>query len=416
MLRAVYQGLGYLLPFRLLLGARLLSGREDRLRCGERFGRSSRRRPRGFLLWVHAVSVGEVAALMPLIRHFADSAQILCTTNTLESAEFVRKFAPSSTLHQFICWDSPRFVRRFLAHWRPDLALWAESEIWPNLLFQTSALCPLVLVNGHLSDRSYERWRLFNRLFGRGLFAAFSECLVASDTQAGRFRKLGAVRVANAGNLKYAAAPPPPTRHLPTFKKLLATRKVWVALSTHRGEEEKVLETQKLLKDHLLILVPRHPKRGAEILKMAEKVGLRAALRSRSPVPGPGLAVYIADTLGEVGLWCRLARSVFIGGTWVNLGGHNPLEPLNCGVGSLAFGRDTSRFAELFAELEELGVGHRVDSPRRLARAVESAKGSGAQLLAASLRRRRKRILKTYIGKIESYMGRTNGAKAGFGR
>ena len=407
MFRVAYRGLGCLFPFKAFTKLRLLAGKEDPSRLEERFGYASRRRPQGFLLWAHAVSVGEAALLMPLLAYFIKSPRltVLLTTNTLDSAKFVKKFAPSELIHQFICWDSPRFVGRFLRHWRPNLVVWAESELWPNMVLQTAQVAPLVLANGHLSPRSYRRWRFFNRLFGNGIFTSLSECLAQNREQAEYFTELGVPKVIAAGNLKYGAQSPPPTRHLADFKKLLRGRKVWAALSTHPGEEEKLLRAQRLLKDRLLIIIPRHPNRGPKVRDLAASRGFAVALRSETPQPNGNCQVYVADTLGEVGLWCRLAKSVFIGGTWVNLGGHNPLEALNCGVTSLSFGRNTRRFAELFDELEAGSLGFRVDNPEQLARVINSGGNNRSKpRLVIKLRSRRRKILRTYINRLSPYI------------
>lgn len=372
-------------------------------------------------MWAHAVSVGEAALLMPLLAHFAEfpGVKLLLTTNTLDSAKFVKKFAPKAVRHQFICWDSPRFVRRFLRHWRPDLALWAESELWPNMILQTAESTPIVLANGHLSTASYRRWRFYNRLFGDRLFAAVSECLAQNQKQAERFSALGVAKVTPVGNLKYAAPGPPPGRHLAKFIRLFRGRNIWAALSTHRGEEEKLLAAHRLLKgDWLLIIIPRHPGRGGEVYELAKAHGFAAACRTRTRQPPPNCNVYVADTLGEVGLWCRLATKVFVGGSWVKLGGHNPLEPLNCAATTIAFGEHTQRFAELYDELEASGIGFRVTEPKQLAAVIDGevirGEGNAAASSAAALKRqltlkrqlksRRRSILRGYIKRIEPYI------------
>jgi 3-deoxy-D-manno-octulosonic-acid transferase len=247
-------------------------------------------------------------------------------------------------------------VRRFLGHWRPDLALWVESELWPNLVLETAARgVPMLLLNARLSPRSYARWRRMPRLIGP-LLSCFRNILALTPAEAERFRLLGAANVAVAGNLKYDASPPPgEPAALAALARTVGTRPLWLAASTHAGEEAPVAATHAALKAQqptlLTILVPRHPERGGDVAALLEGAGLRVARRSRGEPIAPETDIYLADTLGELGLFYRLAPIVFVGGSLVPLGGHNPLEPaqLDC---ALIAGPHMENFSEIRAALE----------------------------------------------------------------
>ena len=437
----IYRQLAYCLPFRTFTKWRVRQGKEDATRIGERFGIASKAKPEGFLVWFHSVSVGEVALVMPLMealltryppkrgnpkgggnpKQTKQHIAILLTTNTLDSARYVAQYLKanpkfrSRVIHQFICWDNPRFVANFLAHWKPDLALWAESELWPMLVTQTAKVCPLVLVNGHLSAKSYKRWRMLKALsigsrgIGGKVFGAFKLCLAQNKQQAKRFRALGVKKVVNAPSLKYAAPPPPATTHFNKIKQALSKTggkagsdyPLWVAVSTHKGEDQKLLQAQQLSQTKpLLVLIPRHPKRGGEVHRLAQQNGFTSHLRSRKATPRANTQVYVIDRLGEIGLWCRFARVVFVGGSWVDLGGHNPLEPLNCGVGTIAFGGSTHRFGEVYKELVRHKVGVEVTSPAMLARVVDYPPPSGDFSIAT----KKRQSLEIYLNTLKPYL------------
>ncbi|HEU4520307.1 MAG TPA: 3-deoxy-D-manno-octulosonic acid transferase, partial [Microvirga sp.] len=295
-------------------------GLEERARLGERQGWSSRPRPHGHLVWVHGASIGEALSLLPVVERLTQRGlAVLVTSGTRTSAALVQRRLPPGSMHQFVPLDVPRYIRRFLDHWQPDLALVAESEIWPNTILELERRqVPLILVNGRMSDRSFQRWQRLPSMIG-ALLRRFALCLAQTHEDAERLARLGAPHVAVAGNLKFDAAPPPAdSRALAQLSGLVAGRPVWLAASTHPGEEEIILEAHKLLAvrhPHLLtVLVPRHPDRGPEIAALAEKAGQRAVRRSQNQPPDRATDVYIADTIGEMGLFYRLTPLVFVGG------------------------------------------------------------------------------------------------------
>ena len=359
------------------LAHRRRRGKEDEARFGERLGRPGLPRPEGRLVWMHAVSVGESLSLLPLVdrlRETLPDVGVLITSGTVTSARLLRERLPDGVCHQFVPVDRPGAVRRFARHWRPDLAVWVESELWPNLILETAARgVPMLLVNARVSDRSAARWRRAPHL-SRPLLAAFAGVLAQTEADAGRFRALGARNVAVRGNLKNDAPPlAADAQDVAALKQAIGGRPCWAAASTHEGEEDAVGEAVSALRrafpDLLTILAPRHPERGASIAEMMQRRGLVTARRSANGAIAPSTAVYLVDTLGELGLVYRLADIAFVGGSLTPHGGHNPLEParLDC---ALVAGPYTENFAEAYAALEGADALSRVADAEALAGAV----------------------------------------------
>ncbi|MFQ5971713.1 MAG: 3-deoxy-D-manno-octulosonic acid transferase, partial [Alphaproteobacteria bacterium] len=363
-------------------------------RIGERFGRSDRARPPGCLVWVHAASIGEAQSALPLVgRIIAErpDVSILMTTGTTTSAELMARRLPAAVIHQFAPVDEVASVSRFLDHWRPQVGLIMESEIWPNLLTQAEARgVKLALVNARISPASFRRWRRVGPL-ARKLFRLFSCALAQSPEDLERLAALGAHRPLCPGNLKFATPPPdadPDT--LAALRDELAGRRLWLAASTHPGEEEIVAEAHSRLSNrwgaHLTIVAPRHPDRGAQVATALEGLGHRTSLRSRADVVDRETAIYVADTIGEMGLWYRLADVVFMGGSLVRHGGQNPLEPakLDCAIVS---GPAMSNFERIAGEMREAGAMARVVNAHELADEVGRLlveDGRRARMIAAA--------------------------------
>ena len=326
----------------LYLGRRKALGKEDPERFRERLGVAGIERPLGRLVWVHGASVGEALAALPLIGRILEShpeLHILVTTGTVTSARLMAERLPGRALHQYAPIDRPDAVRGFLDHWRPDLAIWIESEFWPNLLADTQARgVPMILVNGRMSDRSYRRWMLMRGVIRR-LLGGFALCLAQSDNDAERLGDLGATEVLTVGNLKSAAAAlPADPAALDALRDALGSRPRWLAASTHAGEETIAAACHRdLTPAHpglVTIIVPRHPERGPTIATGLRKIGLTVALRSAGDRITERTDIYIADSLGELGLFYRLADIAFVGGSLVPHGGQNLLEParLDCAI------------------------------------------------------------------------------------
>ena len=340
-----------------LLAWRLKRGKENPARLGERYGRAGLPRPAGPLIWLHGASVGEIFAVIPLIERLrAMNFAVLVTSGTVTSAALAEQRLPPGAVHQFIPLDAPRFVGRFLDHWRPDLALFVESDLWPNLILGCADRgIPTILINARLSERSFRRWRLVPSVIG-ALLRRFDLCLTQSSSDTQRYAELGAPHITCVGNLKLdVPAPPVDQATLRKLKSIIDARMVAAAASTHAGEETAVIASHRRLRGKfpslLTIIAPRHPDRGSSIADIAKVAGLSVALRSRGELPKPDVDIFVADTLGELGLIYRLAPIVFMGGSLASHGGQNPIEAIRLGA-AVVHGPNVWNFAEIYGTLD----------------------------------------------------------------
>ncbi|WP_457796073.1 3-deoxy-D-manno-octulosonic acid transferase [Methylocystis sp. S23] len=359
-----------------MLKWRASEGKEDPARLDERMGIASRERPEGRLVWLHGASLGETVSLLPLIDRFIQrGAEVLVTSGTVSSARLLQARLPAGSFHQYMPLDAPKFVDRFLDYWRPDIAIFAESELWPNMVSSVRARgIALVLANARISRKSAERWRSAPGL-ARGVFSLIDLCLAQDSENAARFLALGAPCVRIAGNLKFDVPPPPvDAARLAEFNGAVGNRPIWAAVSTHAGEEAIILdahaELAKQIPSLLTVIVPRHRERGAEIAELAQAKGLPAALRARDGEPRRDIGVYVADTIGELGLVFRSVGVVFMGKSLIPGGGQNPIEPAKLGCAVL-YGPHIDNFNEVYGELAAAKAAARVADGAALARAVQ---------------------------------------------
>lgn len=340
---------------------RLKKGKEDPNRLNERFGKPSLPRPEGEIAWFHGASVGEAVSLLPLlhrIRKQFPHITPLVTTGTVAAATVMAKSLPKGCIHQYIPLDVPAWVNRFLDYWRPYIVVFVESEFWPNLILSCQARnIPLYLINAHLSKKSYQSWRRFSSIIRR-LLSCFELFLAQSKIIEKRLECLGAPpsKTQVCGNLKFAASPLPyDASELDRIRSQIQGRLLWVAASTHPGEEALIADTHHLVKRALptllTILIPRHPHRGLDIAKNLEVQGLNVAKRSCQDKIESSTDIYLGDTIGELGLFYRLSDVAFIGGTLVPIGGHNPIEPALLGC-ALIWGPYTHQQTEICGILE----------------------------------------------------------------
>jgi 3-deoxy-D-manno-octulosonic-acid transferase len=371
-LRAYRAAAGLASPLaRPLLEARARRGKEDPARLGERLGHASAPRPQGPLVWLHAVSVGESVSLLPLIGRLAAERprlRILVTSGTRAAAEILARRLPPGALHQYAPVDTPAAVDRFLAHWRPDVGIFVESELWPNLILAArEAGARLALVSARMTEKSARAWRARPAAV-RAMLESFELVLAQDAATEARLVKLGA-RVAGRLNLKRVGDPlDGDPAELARLKAQVGARPVVVAVSTHAGEETLVAGATADLGAHALtILVPRHVERGADIVA---ELGGGAALRSGGAPITDAVRVYVADTLNELGIFLRLADIVVMGGGFAHgFGGHNPLEPARLGRGVIS-GPIVFNHADAFAELVEAGGARLVVDGAGLAAAL----------------------------------------------
>ena len=367
-LRTYYVLSSLLRPFLILLMHwRAKKGKEDPLRLGERKGIASIPRPNKPILWIHAVSVGETQAALKIIESLKQvhpTHQILLTTNTMGSYKLIQTLKDTTLLHQFIPFDSPPWVKRFLEYWKPEIALFMESELWPNLILETHTKgIPLLLLNGRISGTSFKRWQKNPQLISP-LLQKFSMCLVHDDVQDVRFKSLGAGHVKIIGDLKLCSNPL--SYEEAAYARLKSTRPSWLAASIHRSDLSVIIDTHKeLLKTYpnlLLWLVPRHPERVPLMQGILHTSGLTTTCHTQGHPPSSTTQVYIVDEIGSMGLFYRLTDICFVGGSLQpgHHGGHNPLEPARLGSAVL-FGPEMTNCRHTANQL--LAAGAAIECP-----------------------------------------------------
>jgi 3-deoxy-D-manno-octulosonic-acid transferase len=371
----------------LILKIRERSGKEDPRRRGERLGHATMARPNGVLCWVHAASVGETNAVLPVIEALGKARpdlHFLLTTGTVTSAGLAERRLGPRALHQYVPLDAPEYAARFLEHWRPDLAVFTESEVWPSLILETAARnIPIALVNARLSHRSRRRWQR-NKSTAVPLFGRFSIILAQNDRLALGFSALGARNVLSVGNLKIDAPPPPvDLNELERLKAALGDRPVFAAASTHEGEEETIAAAHRALtrrfENLCTIIAPRHPERGTALSEMLKDLGFTVAQRSLGAIPGPRTDIYIADTIGELGTLYALSPVAFVGGSLIDRGGQNPIEAVRHGVAVLT-GPHWQNFRDAYRTLLRHDGAIEVRSAADIAAAVSRLLDGPAEL------------------------------------
>lgn len=365
---------------------RISRGKEDPARRRERYGYASIERPdNGPLLWMHAASVGESAAVAPLVREISGyGINVVMTTGTMTSAHFVQEQLADCAIHQYVPLDMKPTLARFLDHWRPDVAIVAESEIWPMTMLELGRRrIPQILVNARLSDRSFKRWKSAPWL-AEALLENLAHVIAQSDVDGERFRLLGARAVTVAGNLKADVGPPSCSEQaLAELQWVLGSRPRWAALSTHPGEEELAGDVHRSLAERhpglLTIIVPRHVDRGDEIEQALLKQGLKVARRSRSEQPDDATDILLGDTMGEMGLYLRLTDIAFLGKSMTGQGGQNPLEAAMLGTAILS-GRYVQNFRDAYQRLLNNGGARIVRDGEMLATCVDQLLREPARL------------------------------------
>lgn len=368
------------------LNRRLARGKEDPARLGERLGHAGARRPDGEVIWLHGASVGEAMSMLPLIDALLAArpgAHVLVTTGTVTSARRISPLLPERAVHQFVPIDTSGAVSRFLDHWQPVLGIWIESELWPRLVVETSRHgVPMAMINARISEKSAAGWARVPGM-ARRLLGSFDLILTQDEETIGRLSAF--VEEAEcAGNLKaLVAAEPVPG--LAEWQESVGARPVWLAASTHKGEEEIALaahtEICRSIPETLLILAPRHPERGDAVAAACDAAGIAFDHRSLNTAVRHGItlqgAVLLADTLGEMDLWYRLAPVTFVGGSLVPKGGHTPFEPVAAGSAVL-HGPHVENFTPAYRALGKANAVRTVTKPKDLAKAVLELLGDEA--------------------------------------
>ena len=361
------------------LEARLKAGKEDPNRINERRGKTPNIRPEGEVIWFHAASVGESIALLGLIENIVEErplTNILITTGTTASANLINTRLPKKTIHQYVPLDVGEFVRNFLDHWRPNLAVFTESELWPCLITTTHAReIPLILINARISGKSFSKWKWVKGLFS-SILSKFDIILCQDENTAKFIRKLSKSKIDPkvVGSLKESAPPLPFSEEdRAVISNQIGSRPIWLAASTHEREELMMAEAHEHARRSsrrlLLIIVPRHPNRGKKICSDLRNLGWQVSLRSGGEEINNYTEIYIADTFGEMGLWYRISSISFLGGSMTQVGGHNPFEPATLGS-AILHGPHVWSAAEAYEELGKVKASLQIKNPEELSQAI----------------------------------------------
>ncbi|AJY47700.1 lipid IV(A) 3-deoxy-D-manno-octulosonic acid transferase [Martelella endophytica] len=391
------------------LNRRVQIDKEDRERLGERFGRTEVARPEGPVVWIHAASVGETLAVAPLIEHICDyGISVLVTTGTVTSAKVAAERFGDRVIHQYVPIDVAPAIGRFLDHWKPDLAINVETEVWPVTINQLSRRrIAQIIVNGRISDRSFDRWN-HRRELARTLFSRFAYVMAQTDLDAERFSDLGALNVGITGNLKVDRdAPPADAEALAALRQEIGDRPVWAAISTFDGEEKAAADVHMALKARheglLTVIVPRHPDRADVLAALFAAKGLKVARRSTSDPVTPETDILLGDTMGDMGLYLRLTEIAFVGRSMTAKGGQNPLEPAMLGAAVLT-GPYIENFRETYRRMRQHGAVRTVDGAEALLQSVDlllsddNARADMVDAGYAAVREMRGALVKTIKG------------------
>jgi 3-deoxy-D-manno-octulosonic-acid transferase len=361
------------------LKARLKAGKEDPNRINERRGQSPNIRPEGEVIWFHAASVGESIALLGLIENIVEErplTNILITTGTTASANLINTRLPKKTIHQYVPLDVGKFVCNFLDHWRPNLAVFTESELWPCLIATAHARkVPLILINARISRKSFSKWKWLKGLVS-SILSKFDIILCQDENTAKFIRKLSKSKIDPkvVGSLKESAPPLPFSEEdRSVISNQIGSRPIWLAASTHEREELMMAKAHEYARRFsrrlLLIIVPRHPNRGKKICSDLRNLGWQVSLRSGGEKINNYTEIYIADTFGEMGLWYRISSISFLGGSMTEVGGHNPFEPATLGS-AILHGPHVWSAAEAYEELGKVKASLQVKNPEELSQAI----------------------------------------------
>ena len=395
----------------IYLRIRILNNKEDGKRINERYGIASRKKKGNKLIWLHAASIGESLSIITLVKEIQtkNSSQILITTGTKSSAKLINQKLNKKITHQFLPLDNPLFVERFLTYWKPSIGIFVESEIWPNLILKSNEKkIKLIIINGRMTSKTFRRWSVFPSV-SRKIFSCFDDCFTQDNDSLTHYQNLGVKKACHTGNLKFTSSPNKiDTIAKNKIKKIFKDRKILVAASTHPGEEDIISDITKEIrsvrKEFISVIIPRHPDRKFFIKNQALE-GI--ILRSHSKKINKGTSIYIADTLGELELFYSIADFIFIGGSFVNHGGQNPIEASYYGK-LVHHGKFIQNFTDVYSTLKKSHITNLVKSPEELVRHIQKnydkPKKSSKKDRLHKLKLKSQNILKKNMSLLNKYL------------
>jgi 3-deoxy-D-manno-octulosonic-acid transferase len=358
----------------IILRIRIYKQKEDDNRYKEKLCIIKKRRPHGKLIWFHAASVGELMSIIPILEKFEKNKEIktiLITTNTLSSSRiFDKKIKSKKIIHQFFPFDKYIFAKKFLNHWLPDLVIFVESEIWPNFVFNIkNKKIPLILLNARITTKTYLRWKKFSS-FAKLIFGSFDLCLSQNKETEKYLKNFGVKKIKNFGNLKFSKSKFISSNKLnKNISKIFQYKKIWCASSTHDSEEifcsKTHIELKKQLKNIILVIIPRHVYRCNEIVKDLNKLNLKVHMHESQSKFALDTDIYLVNTFGETQKFFNISKSVFLGGSIVNHGGQNPIEPTRMGC-TIYHGPHVNNFKDVYSYLDSQKISKRISNINNL--------------------------------------------------
>ena len=361
----------------IIIFFRILKNKEDKKRFIEKFSIPSKKRSNGNLIWFHGASVGEILSIIPLVKYYEKQKkidQILITSSTLSSSKVIRKFKFKKTIHQFFPIDHFFFVNKFLDYWKPNLAIFIDSEIWPYMFKRIySKNISLILLNARLTKKTFNRWIKIN-FFSKSIFNKIKIAYPQNLETKNYLKKLNIKKIKHLGNLKFAQNNDINQNKISNkLKSQLKDKKIWVASSTHVGEEilcaKAHVELKKKIKNLITIIIPRHIHRVNQIAAEIKKLNLKIALRSKKPNNLKNIDIYLVDTFGETNIFHQIGATVFLGGSIIKRGGQNPLEAARYGA-RILHGPNTDNFNDVYKLLKKLKVSKKIITSKQLASSI----------------------------------------------
>ncbi len=361
----------------LIVINRILKKKEDKKRFLEKFSISSKKRQKGKLLWIHGASVGEILSIIPIIKYYENNKcvnQILITSSTLSSSKVIKKFKFKKTIHQFYPIDHFFFTAKFLNYWKPSLAIFVESEIWPSMFIKLkNKNIPLILLNARLTKKTFFRWMKIKNFF-KLIFSKITIAYPQNIETKSFLKRINSTKIKFIGNLKFSENNKKNLDKISNNLKFqLKTKKIWVASSTHHDEEifcaEAHLELKKKIRNLLTIIIPRHVHRVKDMIPKIQKLNLNVVTHSSKNKNLKNIDIYIVDTFGETQKFHEISSSVFLGGSIVQKGGQNPLEAVRFGA-KILHGPNTDNFKDVYKLLKSLKISKKINTPKELASSI----------------------------------------------
>ena len=361
----------------IIILIRIFKKKEDKFRFKEKFCLFSKKKIKKNLIWFHGASVGEISSIIPLVFKLEKNTeidQILITSSTLSSSNIFKQFKFKKTIHQFFPIDTNQLSKKFLNYWRPSLAIFIDSEIWPNMILNLKKKSiPILLLNARITEKSFHRWRALGK-FSEEIFQSINKSLVSNQETIKYLKYFGVKNIKSIGNLKFIQNKHKNLSLQKNLRKFISNKVVWCASSTHRGEELISIKVHRLLKkkykNFLSIIIPRHIDRSKDLLEIFNQHDLKVHCHSwKSKIPEK-IDIYLVDTYGETEKFFNLIKIVFVGGSLVNHGGQNPLEPARHGC-NILYGPYVYNFKNIYNYLDRIKVSKRVQDNKSLSKNIE---------------------------------------------